>query len=269
MKEKTIDSLNIVQPIKVKIVEESDKIDWNIWFLLIAVLSLIAAVLIPFAQKKYEESKSKYAFHLYVKKKLGIVFNLLTYDRFQYKQPTSADKLDELSLTFDNLINRFEVDYKKYKNTVHPLFAFGVLLNFQNLLFTTKRIQYALEAIDLKNLDEKSLEFGDKLSKREHIKLNGIFLLLEHYYSITTFHDKFDSLHSIKREIKDKTWIGLKVENSVLANQNLVLQDLAFVRENEISFDEILKINKLLIQELKTYFNFENLERKKIRNRVI
>ena len=78
MKEKIVDSLKIAQPIKVKIIEESDKIDWNIWFLFIAVLSLISAVLIPFAQKKYEESKSKYAFHLYVKKKIGIVFYLLT-----------------------------------------------------------------------------------------------------------------------------------------------------------------------------------------------
>ena len=136
-------------------------------------------------------------------------------------------------------------------------------MNFQNLLFTTKRIQYALKAIDLKNLDEKSLEFGDKLSKKEHTKLTAVFLLLEHYYAITTFHDKFDSLQSVKREIKDKQWIGLKVEHSVLKNQNLILEDLAFIRENEISLEEILKINKLLIQELKSYFNFEKLEKKK------
>lgn len=266
MKEKIVDSLKIAQPIKVKIIEESDKIDWNIWFLFIAVLSLISAVIIPFAQKKYEESKSKYAFHLYVKKKIGIVFNLLTYDHFSYKQPKNADDLDDLSLTFDKVVYRFEEDYHKYKNTIHPLFAFGILLNFQNLLFTTKRIQYALKAIDLKNLDEKSLEFGDKLSKKEHTKLTAVFLLLEHYYTITTFHDKFDSLQSVKREIKDKQWIGLKIEHSVLKNQNLILEDLAFIRENEISLEEILKINKLLIQELKSYFNFEKLEKKKRKN---
>lgn len=264
MKEKIIDSLKVVQPIKVKIIEDLDKYDWNIWFLTIAVLSLIAAVIIPFAQKKYEESKSKYAFHLYVKKKFGLIFNMLTYDLYTYKQIKDAQNLDNLTLTFDKIIYRFEKEYKENKNTIHPLFAFGILFNFQDLLFTVKRIQYALNAIDLKNIDEKTLEYGDKLSKKEHSKLLAILLLIEHYYSITSYHDKFSSLKSIKREIKDKQWIGLKVEGNVLKEQNLIMEDLTFLRENEISIEEILKINKLLIQELKSYFDYGKLKKKKI-----
>lgn len=66
------DTITTIHPnsIKVDIIENADKSDWNIWFLLIAVLTLIAAVIIPFVQKKYEERKSKFGFHLYVKKKL-------------------------------------------------------------------------------------------------------------------------------------------------------------------------------------------------------
>jgi len=263
MKEKIIDSLKVNQPIKVKIIEEADKFDWNVWFLAVAVLSLIAAVILPFAQKKYEESKSKYAFHLYVKKKFGIIFNMLTYDLYTYKHIKDAQNLDNLNLTFDNIIYRFEKDYKENKNSIHPLFAFGVLLNFQDLLFTVKRIQYVLNTIDLKDIDEKSLEYGDKLSKKEHNKLSAILLLIEHYYSITNFHDKFSSLKSIKREIKDKQWIGLKVEGNVLKEQNLIMEDLAFLRENEISIEEIIKTNKLLIQELKSYFDYEKLKKKR------
>lgn len=264
MKEKIIDSLKVVQPIKVKIIEDLDKFDWNIWFLTVAVLSLIAAVIIPFAQKRYEESKSKYAFHLYVKKKFGLIFNMLTYDSYTYKHIKDSQNLDNLNLTFDQIIYRFEKDYNENKNTIHPLFAFGILLNFQNLLFTIKRIQYALNIINLKDIDEKSLEYGDKLSKKEHNKLSAILLLIEHYYSITSFHDKFSSLKSIKREINDNQWIGLKVEGSVLKEQNLIMEDLALLKENEISIEEILKINKLLIQELKSYFNYEKLKKKKL-----
>lgn len=253
----------LTEPIKVQITENTDKIDWNIWFLSIATLSLIAAVLIPFVQKKYEESKSKYGFHLYIKKKLGIVWNLLTYDKFEYKQPTSAESMNDLQLTFDNLIRQFEKDFKKNKNTIHPLFAFGVLFNLQNLLFTVKRIQYALNEIDLNNLDEKTLAFGDKLSKKEHHKLNAIFMLIGHYFSITSFHDKFDSLKSIKREIKDSKWIGLTVDKSVLKNQEIILKDLEYLKENESSIFEIINISKLLIQELKSYFDYKRLMKKR------
>jgi hypothetical protein len=274
--QKVIDSLpktvtdtianKVPNPIRVEVIENTDKVDWNIWFLLIGVLTLIAAVIIPFAQKKYEERKSKFGFHLYVKKKLGIVWNLLTYDKLEYKQPKSAEKMDDKLLTFDKLIYKFEEDFKENKNTIHPLFAFGVIFNLQNLLFTVKRIQYALNTIDIKNLDEKTLEFGDKLSKSEHHKLNGLYLLIEHYFSITSFHDKFDSLKSIKRKEKDSKWIGLEVDKKVLKKQKWILEDLEYLRENELSIDEILKINKLLIQELKSYFEFEKLNKKRENN---
>ncbi|NLP59351.1 hypothetical protein [Lutibacter sp. B1] len=274
--QKVIDSLpktvtdtlanKVPNPIQVELIENSDKIDWNVWFLLIAVLTLITAVIIPFAQKKYEERKSKFGFHLYVKKKLGIVWNLLTYDKLEYKQPKSAEKMDDELLTFDKLIYKFEKDFKENKNTIHPLFAFGIIFNLQNLLFTVKRIQYSLNTIDIKNLDEKTLEFGDKLSKSEHHKLNGLYLLIEHYFSITSFHDKFDSLKSIKRKEKDSKWIGFEVDKKVLKKQKWILEDLEYLRENELSIDEILKMNKLLIQELKSYFEFKKLNKKRKNN---
>ncbi|VXA98805.1 conserved hypothetical protein [Flavobacterium sp. 9AF] len=213
--------------------------------------------------KKYEENKIKYGFHLYIKKRIGVVWNLLTYDKFSYKKILDSENLDDLSLTFDEFIKGFEKDYSKNKETIHPLFAFGILLNFQNILFTIHRIKNALKSINIENLDEKTLEFGDKLSKKEHHKLNAIFMLIEHYYSIITFHDKFDSLKSVQREIKEKRWIGLKVEKTVLKNQGVILDDLKFLRENEISINEILNINKLLIQEMKSYFEYDKLKKKR------
>jgi hypothetical protein len=258
----------IAEPIRIQIQESKDGIDWNVWFLLLGVLSLIAAVAIPFIQKKYEERKAKYGFHLYIKKRLGVVWNLLTYDKFEYKQPTTTESMDDLQLTFDTLVFRFEKDFQKLKDTIHPLFAFGVLFNLQKLLQTVYRVQQALTTIDLNNLDEKTLEYGDKLSKSEHHKLTGIYMLIEHYISITSYHDKFDSLQAIKRQVKDKRWTGLIVENTVLQNQGIILKDMQYLKENEISINEILNVNKLLIQELKSYFDFDKLEKRKT-NRAV
>lgn len=258
----------ISEPIRIQILESKDTIDWNVWFLLLGVLSLIAAVAIPFIQKKYEERKAKYGFHLYIKKRLGVVWNLLTYDKFEYKQPTTAESMDDLQLTFDTLIFRFEKEFQKNKETIHPLFAFGILFNLQGLLMTVYRVQQSLSTIDLNNLDEKTLEYGDKLSKKEHLKLTGIYMLIAHYISITSHHDTFDSLQAIKRQIKDKRWTGLIVENTVLQNQGLILKDLQYLRDNEISINEILNVNKLLIQELKSYFDFDKLDKKR-KNRAV
>lgn len=254
----------MTEPLKVEIVENAQKIDWSIWFLLIAVLSLIAAVLIPFIQKKYEERKSKYGFHLYIKKRIGIVWNLLTYDKFEYRQPDNVNSIDSIALTFDKIVIRFKEDFKRYHDTIHPLHAFIILFNFQNILLTVFRIQSALKDIDIKNLEEKTLEFGDKLSKKEHIKLTGLYLVIEHYHSITSFHDRFGSLKSVKRQIKDSMWIGHIVDKTVLDHQDYLLADLKYLTDNEISIDEIININKILIQELKSYFEFEKLEKKKL-----
>lgn len=253
----------MTEPIKVEIIENTNKIDWNLWFLLIAVFSLIAAVLLPFIQKKYEEGKAKYGFHLYIKKRVGIVWNLLTYDKFEYKEPKQINSIESLELTFDKLIYRFGDDYKKYRNTIHPLYAFIIIFNFQNVLFTIYRIQSALNEIDIRNLEEKTLEFGDKLSKKEHIKLSGLYLVIEHYHSITSFHDRFGSLKSIKRQFKDSKWVGLVVEKSVLEHQDLLLTDLKYIIDNEISINEIININKVLINELKSYFDYDKLEKKR------
>lgn len=258
----------ITEPIRIQIQESKDGIDWNVWFLLLGVLSLIAAVAIPFIQKKYEERKAKFGFHLYIKKRLGVVWNLLTYDKFEYRQPMTAESMDDIQLTFDTLVFRFEKDFQKNKDTIHPLFAFGVLFNLQKLLMTVYRVQQALASIDLNNLDEKTLEYGDKLSKSEHHKLTGIYMLIEHYISITSHHDKFDSLQAIKRQVKDKLWTGLIVKSNVLQNQGIILKDMQYLKENEISINEILYVNKLLIQELKSYFDFDKLEKRK-RNRTV
>jgi hypothetical protein len=248
--------------IQVKIIENSDKVDWNIYFLVVALLALIAAVVVPFFQKKYEERKAKYGFHLYIKKRIGVLWNILTYDQIEYKQFVNEDVVIS-AISFDKFISQFEKDYKINKSTIHPHFAFGILLNLQSLLFIVNRVKSFLKTIDIKNLEEKTLEYGDKLSKKELNKLTELFILFQHYDSVTSFHDKFGSLKSVIRKIKDTQWVGIIVENSVLNNQALILNDLKYLSENESSMNNIININKLLIQALKLYFDYNTLMKKK------
>ncbi|MEN9442117.1 MAG: hypothetical protein RLZ33_2194 [Bacteroidota bacterium] len=241
------------ETIKVEILENYNRVDWDFWFLLIAVLSLLSAVLIPVIMRKYEERRTKYGFHLFVKKKFGVTWNILTYDKYPYKQPTGPQELDDFGLTFDQAIKQFVKDYEKYRDTIHPLMAFGVLFNLQNLLHVMKRIQYELEGINLTDLDDKTLANADKLSRKEHNKLNAIYLLVEHYISIVSFNDKFDSLVTIKIVINDSKWVALKLDQNVLKNQDMILNDLNYLRQNEVNIQEILNINKILIHELDSY----------------
>ena len=71
-----------------KTFEESSKVNWEPWVLLVAILALIASVIIPFAQKKYEEFRAKRNFQYYLKKQIGLVLNLLTTVKLEYIEPS-------------------------------------------------------------------------------------------------------------------------------------------------------------------------------------
>ena len=76
-KEQVLDTIQKGKEIiPIKIISEP-KFDWEPYVLLIATLSLIAAVIIPFAQKWYEEYRTKRSFQFYFKKQLGIKDNVM------------------------------------------------------------------------------------------------------------------------------------------------------------------------------------------------
>ena len=91
----------------------------------------------------------------------------------------------------------------------------------------------------------------------------GILLLMEHFNSMTQFHDRFANMKSIQRETKNGIWVGLKIDQNLLKNQQLVAEDLEHLSNDEMSIQEIFKISKLLIQELKRFYDFDNLQKKK------
>ena len=237
--------------------------DWNKWLTLIAAFTVIVAIVIPFAQKKYDEMKAKISFHLYLKKYFGILFNILTYDEIEYTRPSIKDDSEKSTLTFLEFLRQFESDFKEHQNTLQTRVAFSIVFNLQNLLFVVHRIQSAIRHTDVDKLYEQTLAYGNRLTKKELNKIYGILLIMEHFNSIIQFHDRFGNMKSIQREIKNGIWVGLKVDQSLLKNQQLVAEDIKHLCNDEMSIQEIFKISKLLIQELKSFYDFEKLQKKR------
>ena len=81
------------EPIPVNIIETSNDFNWEPYFLLVATLSLIAAVIIPFAQRIYDELRTKRSFKLYLKKQIGFILNFLISEKIEYQEPTIKKKI--------------------------------------------------------------------------------------------------------------------------------------------------------------------------------
>lgn len=231
--------------------------------LTIAIIAVIVSVATPFAQRKYEEWKARISFKLYLKKYLGVLFNILTYDKIEYHIPSIKDNPEKSNLTFPEYIKKFEKDFTEHQNTVQYRVAFAILFNIQNLFSIINRTRIEIERIGIDKLYEHTLAYGTNLSKRNLGKIYGMFLLLEHYNSITTFHDRFKEIKSIKRITKDGIIIGFELDKNILKDPQMVAEDMKHLCNNELSIEEVIKINKLLIQEIKIFFDYETLQKKK------
>ncbi|MBI3518257.1 MAG: hypothetical protein HY062_02725 [Bacteroidetes bacterium] len=246
--------------LQVKIVDPIDKFNWEPWVLLVALLSLIAAVIIPFAQKKYEEYRTKRNFQYYLKKQIGMVLNLLTTEKLEYIEPSVKNDPVKEWLDIKEFILKIRTDFKEHKHSVQPRVIFMLLMNVQRLCHYAYRLRLTISDIDLKNITEKTLEHGQELSKDELNKIYGLILIYESHIGISTFHDKFSEIKAIERLVENKIWVGLSVKKELLANQQILNNDLLVLNNNENSLEEIEKIVLLVAQETKKYFDYDTLQ---------
>jgi len=70
-------------------------------------------------------------------------------------------------------------------------------------------------------------------------------------------------MKTIKREIRDKVWVGLKLEKDLLQNQTLLNQDLLDLNNNEQSVFEITQMVRIIEAKTKEYFDYDYLQRKR------
>jgi hypothetical protein len=70
-------------------------------------------------------------------------------------------------------------------------------------------------------------------------------------------------MKTIKREIKEKVWVGLKLDKDLLQNQTLLNQDLLHLNNNERSIFEITQMVRIVEDKTKEYFDYDNLQKKR------
>lgn len=238
---------------------QNDKINWEPWILFVAVLTLVASVIIPFAQKKYDEHRTKRNFQYYLKKQIGLILNLLTTEKLEYVEPSVKSDPQKQFFLIKDFILHLKSDFKEYKNSVQPRIVFELLMNIQKLCHYAYQLRHNISIIDLEKITEKILEHGKELSKNELNKVYGLILVYESFQSISYFHDKFYQIKSIKRVVENKTWVGLSVEKDLLSNQKQLSEDLLVLNDNENSLNELENIILILNQETKKYFNYDKL----------
>lgn len=207
------------ETISVKLIEETNKINWEPWVLIVAILTLIASIIIPFAQKKYEEFRAKRNFQYYLKKQIGLLLNHLTTSKIEYLEPGVRNDPKKEYLLIKDLIIKIKNDFAKHKNIVQPRVNFMLQINIQNMCLFAYQARKIISTIDLQNITERTLEFGKELSKKELNKIYGLISIYESFHSISLFLDKFGGFKAIKRLMVDTEWIGLKVEKELLNNQ--------------------------------------------------
>ena len=250
--------------IPVKIFEDGSKIDWEPWVLFVAILTLVASVIIPFAQKKYEEIRAKRNFRYYLKKQIGLVLNFLTTVKFEYIEPSVKNEPQKEFLLIKDFVVKLKSDFKAHKNSVQPRVIFMLLMNVQKLCQYATNLRQNISTINLQTITEKTLEHGKELSKQELNKIYGLILIYESYLSISVFHDKFGDIKSIKRIIEKELWVGLSVEKELLTNQSRLNDDLLFLNDNENSLEELQNILLITDQETKKYFEYDELHKKRM-----
>ncbi len=245
------------RPFPIHIVDDST-VNWNLLTLIVAMLSLIAAAILPFAQKKYEEKRAKFNFKLYTKEQLGYLFNLVTYDKIDYMKPTISDNPTKEGITFVEMARRVRDDFKTHQNSIQPRILFHFIMNLQKYCHHIYQIRHCIAKIDTAKLKENILANGEKLSKAELKKVYGLLVVVDNFSSISLFHDRFGHLSSVQRETKNNIWVGFKLDKDFLSKQQLLLEDIKEICNNESSLNELLGITAALYNNVSSYYDLEN-----------
>ena len=240
--------------------EITDYLDMNNWepyILLIATLTLIAAILIPFVQKKYDEYRTKRSFKMYFKNQIGFILNYLIIEKIECQESSINKTITKEKLELSEFLKRYENDFKHHKDAVQPEIILTLLINLQNFLLFSSHLRNIIEDVDFKDLMKLTLKHGNKLSKKELSNIYQLIAILDRFISIYLYHDRFGRMKSIKRLIQEGVWIGLDLDKDFIEKQDFLNDDLLFINEHETSIAEIAFVLRDVNQKIKEYFDYE------------
>lgn len=246
-----------------EIINYSNQNNWESYFLLIATLTLIAAMIIPFVQRKCDEYRTKRSFKMYFKNQIGFILKYITSEKIDYQESSINEKITKEKIELSEFLKRYENDFKHQKVAVEPVIIFTLLINLQNFILFSFRLKNIIKDIDFKDLMKLTLEHGNKLSKKELSNIYQLIAVLDRFISICLYHDRFGKMKSIKRLTQEGVWIGLDFDQDFLEKQEFLNDDLLFINEHENSIAEIAFVLRDVNQKIKEYFNDEKNMMKK------
>jgi hypothetical protein len=239
------------------IIDYSNLNNWELYFLLIATLTLIAAVVIPFIHKKNDEFRTKRSFKMYFKNRIGFILNYLTSEKIEYQEFSINKKITKEKIELSEFLKRYENDFKHQKDAIEPVIIYTLLTNLQNFLLFSYRLKNIIKDIDFEDLMKLTLEHGNKLSEKELSNIYQLITVFDSFISICLYHDRFGKMKSIKRVTQEGVWIELDLDKDFLEKQELLNNDLLFINEHETSIAEIAFVLQSVNQKTMEYFDYE------------
>ena len=229
--------------------------DWvSISILSVAFFSLLAAIFIPFAQKKYEERKTKESFRLHIKMRLGDIYNFVCLEKIEYHDLSITNDPTSCTMKPVAFIKKLNDDFKDHRNSVQPRIIFSLLMNIQNVMLYSYKLRNTVRRANLDELTDKTLEHGTNLTRTELNNVYTLALFLQHFVPISLQNDVFYQIKSIQRVEKEESWVGLKVESDLLQNQKLLNHDLLFLNDNEFHLKAVIGNVNLLVNKVIDYY---------------
>lgn len=242
------------------LIEQKSDDSWQLWFLLVGILSVVFAVAVPYFEKKYEEFKAKNTFKKYILYYLNGFYGTLVSYPVQYSLISDDCKLKSLSLS--KSINNFKIDYKKFYKTKSSVIANELIYNLQSILLGIYRSCSTAKALDLDAIKEKTLAYGDKITKDELNNIYAVIATIENLANIAYYNDVFSKLESTFRVLKNGIWVGIDKSNP-LKSEETVFKELQLLYDHKNQIISILGMTELTTFQLEVLF--EHYKGKKIK----
>ena len=179
------------------------------------------------------------ALDYHLRKELIFAYKILTEDLIEFTREGHSEINNE-KVTFEFAVKLFKKQYEELNDTINPKDAFFLLFNLQKIIHQTYKFISITRHIEFKEIDKLVLKHGKDLSDSDLLLYQKVILTAQHYGSIFLFNDKFGNFQSIKRQIENNTWVGFKLDGDILEHQNRIMEDLDFVKKNELHLNEFI-----------------------------
>jgi hypothetical protein len=189
---------------------------------------------------------------MYLKKELIFAYQELTQNQIDFNI-MNRNNIETKKIPFSAATLLFKKQFEEHKNTIHPRDAFMILFNLQKIIYSAYKFSLISKTIDFRELDRQVINQSPNLTKDEISEFQKILLAMEHYSSIFAHNDKFGKLKSIQRDINNHIWSGFKLDGEILNKQNLIMEDLDYLKKNIDSLNEIIE-SKFLIGIMNKFF---------------